>query len=364
VLIFTAAVVLAGAVVAVWQLPGVSDDRGAPPGAVPPPGGLPSDGSPLAPGGGAGATPALSAAPSIEHSPALVPSAAITATRPATATQISVDASGGGRLPAPALVWTQPVGGTNRLLTVEVAVGAKPDSGCSLSVSDNGATMTRLTTVHDNNQPAGFHSVFYRVAPPTGPNIISATVTGCIVSELTGGSIGFAGVSQTSPLGRAVTASGTGTRAAATVGGTRSGSVVVGFVSNGSSVDSASAPSTTRYTENGNDSTGAGNSAAATQGASGGSNTLAWAVQNGLVGGDSGQRPAGHLSLPVSRACRSAEPAGQLSRFFCTLPIALRGRASTNRTRRGRLWTDSSVATKSISCCSVTASATTYATTN
>ncbi|MBO0871224.1 MAG: hypothetical protein J2P15_21945, partial [Micromonosporaceae bacterium] len=276
-----ATIVLAGAVVAVWQLPGPARGSGAPADAVLPSGQLPHSGPAVAPPGSVGATQIIASSSPVGQSPAPVPtrSPASTAARPAQRTVVSVDTVGRGQGSDSTLSWTQQVSGANRLLTAEVAVGAAPDTGCSLSVTDNGATMTRLTTVHDDNQPAGFHSVFYRVAPPTGTNTISATVTGCAVDVLTGGSISFTGASQSAPLGRAVTAAGDGTRAAATVAGTPSGAVAVGFVSAGTLVDSATTPSTDRFIENGDASTGAGNSGAATQAGSGGSNTLAWSVE-------------------------------------------------------------------------------------
>ncbi|WP_432832744.1 hypothetical protein [Dactylosporangium sp. CA-092794] len=248
------------------------------------------DSGPLVPSTGVSASaPPPSASPSVpvvasgssSAVPHTAPTSAATPGPPAVnaATAVTFDSAGSARSNGSSLSWTQGVSGTNRLLVVEVAVGAISDTGCTLSVSDNGAGLTPLTTVHDDNQHAGYHSVFYRVAPPSGGNTISAQVTGCTVDELTGGSISLDGADQSAPLGSAVTAEGSGSNAAATVGGTRFGGMVVGFVSNGGSVDSASPPSTSRYTQNGSVNTGAGNSAAATVASPGGPATMAWSVQ-------------------------------------------------------------------------------------
>ncbi|MBO0867060.1 MAG: hypothetical protein J2P15_00705, partial [Micromonosporaceae bacterium] len=203
---------------------------------------------------------------------------------PATAA-VTVDASGRSQASgATSLSWSQPVHGGSRLLVAEVSVGVFVDFGCSLSASDNGTAMRRLSTVHDDSSPTGFHGVFYRVAPPTGTNTITAQLTGCTADELTGGSVSFNGVSQSAPLGSAVTATGDSTTASATVRGTHSGDLVVGFVSCGSAIQATRAPSTRRFLQNGDDFTGAGNSAGATQLSSGGSNRLAWSVVSDVWG--------------------------------------------------------------------------------
>jgi hypothetical protein len=190
--------------------------------------------------------------------------------------EVAVDAAAGAAGAGPSLSWTQPVSGANRLLTVGVAVGAEEDGGCALAVTDNGTAMTALATAHTDGQQAGYLAVFTRTAPPTGTNTIAATVTGCPVDELTGGSVSFTGASQTAPLGTPVTTSGSGATPSATVTGTRANNVVVGFVANGSEIGAPTAPSTPQFLQNGNNGSGAGNSAAATQPSSGTTNTLQW----------------------------------------------------------------------------------------
>jgi hypothetical protein len=187
---------------------------------------------------------------------------------------VAVDAAVGAAAAGPSLTWTQPVSGTDRLLTVEVTVGTDDDSGCALAVTDNGTALSTLATAHTGGQHAGYLTVLTRTAPPAGTHTLAATVTGCTVDELTGGSVSFTGTNQATPLGPPVTATGTGTTPAATVTGT-AGNVVVGFVANGSEIGAPVAPSTARFLSNGDNTTGAGNSAAATQPAAG-TTTLRW----------------------------------------------------------------------------------------
>ncbi len=54
---------------------------------------------------------------------------------------------------------------------------------------------------------------------------------------------------------------------------------------------------------------------------------------------------AGAARAGAARAGWDGQPVGQPRRFFCTLPMALRGKASTTRISLGRLWTDSTAAT-------------------
>ena len=176
------------------------------------------------------------------------------------------------------LSWNASVSGSHPALLAEVAVGAQGDGSCTLTVTDNGTVMTRLSTVHDNSQTAGYHSVYGMTAPPSGTNAIAATVTGCTPQELTGGSLTFTGASQTAPFGTPKTATGSGSTAQVTTNSSTSGNMVAGFVSNGSAVQSPSSPATARFTANQDDQSGAGNSAGATAQSTGSNVTMKWSV--------------------------------------------------------------------------------------
>ncbi len=178
------------------------------------------------------------------------------------------------------LSWNASVSGSHPALLAEVAVGAPNgrDGSCTLTVTDNGTAMTRLSTVHDNGQTAGYHSVYGMRAPPSGTNAIAATVTGCTPQELTGGSLTFTGASQTAPFGTPKTATGSGSTAQVTTNSSTSGNMVAGFVSNGSAVHSPSSPATARFTANQDGNSGAGNSAGATALSTGGNVTIMWSV--------------------------------------------------------------------------------------
>src|SRR5438128_6593661 len=63
------------------------------------------------------------------------------------------------------LNFTHITSGTNRLLTVGVAVSTNADSGLSLAVTYNGVSMTSAGKVHSNNSNQGFIELFYLKAP-------------------------------------------------------------------------------------------------------------------------------------------------------------------------------------------------------
>jgi hypothetical protein len=175
------------------------------------------------------------------------------------------------------LSWTHTVSGTNPALLVETAVGG---DSCVLTAKDGTTTLTRLATVHDNNQTAGYQAVWGLAAPPAGANAITVTATGCSSThELTGGSLSFTGASQSAPFGAPVTAAGSGAISVTTAGST-TGNMIAGFASNGAPINSATSPATSRYIANQDSNTAAGNSAGATRPATGSGVTMAWSSQS------------------------------------------------------------------------------------
>jgi hypothetical protein len=180
------------------------------------------------------------------------------------------------------LSWTHSVGssGTNRALLVGVAVSSGNDRNCSVTVMDGTTTLTKLSgPIHTNTngQHAGFESVYYLVNPPTGSNSMSMSVSGCsgAPSALSGGSISFTGVDQTTPFGTPVTANGSGTTASATISST-SNDMIAAFAAYGININSASSPLTSRYIANNGNYDGAGNSAGATATSTGSNITTSW----------------------------------------------------------------------------------------
>ena len=198
--------------------------------------------------------------------------------------QVAFDASGGAKAAnKSAITWTQMVGsGANRDLVAEWTVGVSNDAGCSASVTDNGVKLTELKAVGTNNMRAGVLTVWQLVNPPSGLNTLTATTSHCtggVPAELTAGSESFSGVSQAAPNGTVASAFGSGTTAAVSAASVANG-MEAGFAANGSAIASATAPSSSKFTENQNDSTGAGNSAGATSAATGNAVAMKWNVQN------------------------------------------------------------------------------------
>lgn len=196
-------------------------------------------------------------------------------------TTVAYDSSGGFHKASSAtLSWTQTVGsGSNRAMAAEVAIGASDDHGCTITVKDGATSLTEVKAVHTNNQRAGVLTAWTLANPPSGVNTLTATIGGCASGtpqELTGGSVAFTGVSQAAPFGTPVSAFGSGATSSVTTA-TATGDMLAGFAANGSPVTSASAPSVSRFIENQDSSTGAGNSAGATSASTGSSVTMSWA---------------------------------------------------------------------------------------
>lgn len=195
-------------------------------------------------------------------------------------TSVAFDASGGGKNSGTSpLSWTQVVGsGSNRALLADVTVGTSADGGCTVSVTDNGTAMTQVALVHDNNQHAGFLSVWGIAAPPSGTNTISASVTGCSgrPSALTGGSESFTGVSQSAPFGAHATAFGSGTQSSVSVTSASSSDLTGEFASDGNAVSAAVSPVAQKFIENQNSNSGAGATGGGLMPSSGATDTGKW----------------------------------------------------------------------------------------
>jgi hypothetical protein len=162
-------------------------------------------------------------------------------------------------------------------MTAEVAVGTGNDIGCFLTLTDNGMTMKKLAIIHDNNQDAGYMDVFALANPPSGVNTLRANVANCPWGspDLTAGSLLFSGADLANPYGAVASATGSGTTASATIP-SANGDMIAGFAANGSPVTSVNSPATSRFIQNLNSNTGAGNSAGATSVSTGSGVSVSW----------------------------------------------------------------------------------------
>jgi hypothetical protein len=189
---------------------------------------------------------------------------------------------------ASTLKWTHTVGaaGVSRALLVEATVGDTNDVNCHQTVKDGSVTLKKLAIIHTNGRHAGYMGIWGLANPRTGANSLSFTVSGCdggTPKELTAGSISFTRVNHTTPFSAVKAATGHSAAPSATIAST-TGNLVAGFLANGSAIRSATSPSVSRFVENENNNTGAGNSAGATSVATGSKVTMRWAVKSGWWG--------------------------------------------------------------------------------
>jgi hypothetical protein len=205
-----------------------------------------------------------------------------TFTTSAAGTSVAFDATGGGKhASATSLSWTQVVGsGTNRAIVADFTIGDNNDAGCAPVVKDGTTSMTEITAVHTDNQHAGVLTVWGLANPPSGTNTINASVTGCsgTVLEVTGGSESFTGVNQTTPFAGHGVNYGSGATTSVTGTAASSSDLMGEFAANGSAVTSATSPVVSKFIENQDTSSGAGNSAGGYAPATGSAQTANWSV--------------------------------------------------------------------------------------
>jgi hypothetical protein len=190
--------------------------------------------------------------------------------------------SSAGAANTSSLTWTQEVGdGGDRALLVEATVGTGDDIGCSGVITDNGQKMSELATIHTDNKHAGYLAIWGLVNPPSGANEIALTVRDCSGGkplELTGGAESFTGVSQLTPFGPVRAEYGDGSTASATVAAASPDDIVGSFIADGSGNESAWPPAATRFVQDVDLSSGAGNSAGATSPAAAPRVTVKWTM--------------------------------------------------------------------------------------
>lgn len=120
------------------------------------------------------------------------------------------------------LTFAHTCSGSNRLLVVWVSYFDSADAPTGATY--NGVAMTAIpssTAANGNYKIAGF----YLIAPATGTNNIVVSFSGAM-SDMGAGAVSFTDADQTTPLGTAVTATGTNTTPSVTVT-TSAGEIVV-----------------------------------------------------------------------------------------------------------------------------------------
>lgn len=201
-----------------------------------------------------------------------------------TGSTVYVDSSVGAKAANTGdLSWTHTVGtGSDRALLVEATVGVSSDVNCSQTVTMDGTPLNKLAVIHTNGQNAGYMDIWGMANPPSGAHTMDFKVSGCnggTPSELTAGSMSFTGADQANPFSAVTTAVGASANPTVTLG-SDTGNKVVGFVADGSAISGIEKPGFTRFIENQDNGSGAGNSAAATTKTTGSPVTMTWDGSN------------------------------------------------------------------------------------
>ncbi len=182
------------------------------------------------------------------------------------------------------LTWTHTlVSGSSTVVLAFVSADSANDAGMSIACTCGGVSMTPVATVHSNNGTVGFGTLFSLTAVTSGAKTMVATVSGGSgLDDVSGGSLSFTGVNQSTPLGTPVTGTSAGTSTPATkaLASNTNGNLIAGFAVAGSNFSSATAPSTSRWISPALGATaGAGAyNVGATSPATGSSVTMAWVI--------------------------------------------------------------------------------------
>lgn len=179
------------------------------------------------------------------------------------------------------LTFSHTVVGNNVVLLAGIAVDSGADASLSCTCTYAGSPMTSLGVVHSGGISAGFLQVFVIETAPGTANVV-ATVAGGTPANLSGGSIAVSGAAAPVATGHGTPATAntpTGvTTATCALASNTSGNLIVGFTCSGTSIASATAPSTSRFIKSQAGSGAAGSVAGATSPATGSSVTMAWTM--------------------------------------------------------------------------------------
>lgn len=117
--------------------------------------------------------------------------------------------------------WSHTCSGSNRVLKVDVMYYESGDTISALTYNGVSMTVIPSSTVSNGQYTVTSYSL---VAPATGSNTVSLTFTGSVF-ECSAGAISWTGADQSTPLGTAVTATGSSTTPSVTAS-SASGEVV------------------------------------------------------------------------------------------------------------------------------------------
>lgn len=185
--------------------------------------------------------------------------------------------------------WNHVVGaGSNRLLLVNVTIGANPDSRTITSVVCSGAAapcngggMTAVAggLVHANAGTAGYTAAYFLIAPPASSTVTITITLGTSSPSLEGGSLSFTGVDQTTPITNVTTATGTGT-APSVAGTTTATGMAVDALVCGNTISTSSQTNRIKNNSLPASSAAGGASAMSTAAGTGSSVTMAYTISS------------------------------------------------------------------------------------
>jgi hypothetical protein len=129
---------------------------------------------------------------------------------PATRGTVTFDAVGPSSAGATAvggsLSWTHTATGANLYVVVGIAVDGNPDT--TATVTYGGTTMASLGKVYANGGVGGYAQLFGLANAPAGASTVAVSLSATPDFGIDGGSVSFAGVHPSAPVGTPVTASG------------------------------------------------------------------------------------------------------------------------------------------------------------
>lgn len=180
------------------------------------------------------------------------------------------------------LTFAHTVAGNNVLLLAGIAVDANPDGSLTCTCTYGGSAMTSLGVRHSGGSNVGFLQVFAIETVPGTANVV-ATVAGGTPATLSGGSIAFSGAAAPVAVGHGTPASSdsggvNATTSTCALASNTSGNIIAGFTTSGTSIASATAPSTSRFIKSQTGGAAASSVAGATSPATGSPVTMAWTM--------------------------------------------------------------------------------------
>lgn len=185
---------------------------------------------------------------------------------------VGPSAAGQGTAGVTSITWSHTCTGTNLYVIVGASRGG---ASTTLTATFGGVTMTQLGTVASGGGTDGSVYLFGLVNPPAGASTV--LVTAGAARDLSGGSISFAGVDQTTPAGTAVTATSAVTSVSVNVTATTVGNMVAATACYGGG-NTVTAGQTSQYSKILNGNTGAGANSGETAAGSGGTVAMSFSA--------------------------------------------------------------------------------------